>query len=358
MRVIEQLKGIRSAGLRFDRDTLAEWWAAYGVCLPGAWRRWFLARDRRLLVIDRGGRADLFIATGDDRSPVGELDKAGTSVLPPIAGASTERTVLVIGAEQVLRRTLSLPLQVRENLAQVMRYEIDRFSPFAADQVYMSFAARPSRQAERLEVDLAICRRAPIQPWLERLRGVGRPVDQLTWEGAWPRANLLDPADRPPHKIQLVTSGRLFALAVFALLVAILISPLWQRTQFVEEIERDLRRVRVEAIQVDEVRQSLDQAREGSQALLRQKAQQPLMADLLRELTLHLPDDTWIQNLDVQGQEVQLRGESARATALIERLERVPGFEGVAFRSPVTQVAQTGMERFHLMFRYGLAAQP
>jgi general secretion pathway protein L len=59
-----------------------------------------------------------------------------------------------------------------------------------------------------------------------------------------------------------------------------------------------------------------------------------------------------VQNLDYRDGEVQIRGESSQAAALIGVLEQAPGFEDVAFRSPVVQVAATGQERFHIAFRY------
>jgi general secretion pathway protein L len=65
-----------------------------------------------------------------------------------------------------------------------------------------------------------------------------------------------------------------------------------------------------------------------------------------------------VQSLEYQNGEVQLRGESGRATALIGLLEGAPGITGVSFRSPVTQVAQTGKERFNLAFDFKRAETP
>ncbi len=47
-----------------------------------------------------------------------------------------------------------------------------------------------------------------------------------------------------------------------------------------------------------------------------------------------------------------MRDESGRATALISLLEGAPGITEVSFRSSVTQVVQTGKERFNLAFNY------
>ena len=50
--------------------------------------------------------------------------------------------------------------------------------------------------------------------------------------------------------------------------------------------------------------------------------------------------------------EVQVRGESIQAAALIGLLEQAPSISGVAFRSPVSQIPNTDRERFHIGFNY------
>jgi len=346
---------------RLDRLIAVDWREELIQCMPRPVGRWLLDRARHLLVVPRGTTADLYSAVGSERERLGSIELSSPGPLPVTGDRSRrrrERTVLMVPSEQVLRRTVGFPVQVRENLAKVMHYEIDRLSPFSADQVCFDFIARGGGRSDRLTAELALCRRDQVSAWINRLRELGRPVDQLTWEGGWARANLLPASDRPARNLTLFTIPRLLGVVVLLLVAVVLISPLWQREQLLESTLAELRRLRVEAQQVEEVRSALAQAREGSIAVLRQKLEQPRMTDMLRELTRSLPDDTWIQSLEVRDGEVQLRGESSQATALIELLEREPGVEGVAFRSPVTQVARTGTERFNVAFRYRGVATP
>jgi general secretion pathway protein L len=144
----------------------------------------------------------------------------------------------------------------------------------------------------------------------------------------------------------------LLTALVLILLVATVVTPLWQKARLLESLDAEVSRLRGQAIEVDDVRQELEKARQGSTVVLQLKWDEPRVIDLLRELTDRIPDDTWVQSLEYQNQEVQLRGESGQATALIGLLEGAPGFEGVSFRSPVTQVARTGKERFNLAFTF------
>jgi general secretion pathway protein L len=144
----------------------------------------------------------------------------------------------------------------------------------------------------------------------------------------------------------------LVVAGLIMLLAAVLASPIWQKQQEQEALQRQLRTVRIAAEEVASVREELERARLGSVEVLQRKRDQPRVTDLLRKLTDLLPDDTWVQTLNYRDGEVDIRGESGRATALIGLLEQGDGISEVSFRSPVMQVAGTETERFHIAFKY------
>jgi general secretion pathway protein L len=332
-------------------------------CLPAVFRHYLEQRDRRLVIATNGPSARVELVAGQSREQLGTLDLAGRESLPEAAAATAKdhhrRIVLMLPSDAVLTRRVSLPAQVKDNLSQVLRYELDRLSPFRPEQVLYDFLLIGGGKGEpRLTVNLALTRREPVDGWLKRLREAGTPVDQVTWEGGWTKANLLTPEERPRHRQPLLDPHKLLLVLVLVLGVAALVTPLWQKTRDRETLDAELRRARAQAVQVDQARQELEQARKGSTEVLRQKLEQPRMLELLHELTERIPDDTWVQSLEFQNGEVQLRGESGRATALIGLLEGAPGISGVSFRSPVTQVAQTGKERFNLAFNFKRAGPP
>jgi general secretion pathway protein L len=359
MSITDSLRSLHlpSLGPQVSLEEIGERWRdALLVCAPEIIRRWLIQRDRSLIIAPQNGVADLYEAQAGDQQLIGDIDRLATGALQAkIAGAKggPQRIVLRLPSAQVLKRTVAFPAQVRNNLAQVVRYEIDRLSPFAADQVYFDFRLNGSPAAPgKIAVDLALTRRAAVHDWLQPLRDAGAPVDTLTWDGAWPKANLLPVGERPQHRSSILSPTNLLLLLLLVLVTAALVTPLWQKQQQSASLTAQLQDVKAKAEKVFQTREALERARKGSVAVLQRKAEQPLVIDLLRELTQRLPDDTWVQNLDFQDGEVQLRGESAQATALIGVLVKTPGISDVAFRSPVVQVATTGRERFHISFQY------
>lgn len=324
-------------------------------CLPGGLRRYLARRDRRLVIHPEDHSARLVLTTGEAAEPAGILSLDGTEPLPAAAATKDRgrRTVLMLPGDGVLVRRTSFPAQVRNNLGQAIESELARLSPFNPDQVFYTFRVLPGARGEqRIQCELALCRRDRVQPWIKRLAQLGVALDALSWDGAWHRANLLPQGERRRSATPWLAPVTVLLASALLLTAAVLVSPLWQRAQILEALEKDVRAARSQAIEVDDLRQELERARQGSTAVLQQKLDQPRFIDLLLELTERIPDDTWIQSMELRNGQIQLRGESGQATELIATLESAPGIDNVAFRSPVTKVARTGKERFNLAFTY------
>jgi general secretion pathway protein L len=327
-------------------------------CIPERVRSWIAARRPRRVVEAAGPRAQVMRDVGGKRDPLRSLELRLPEQRLSSDSADRQRhpwveTVLELPSDAVLRRQLALPRQVRDQLHSVLGYEIDRLTPFARSEVY--FDARVLDDppgAAKLRVELAVCRRDQARDWLDTLRQAGAPADRLAWAGAWPGANLLPAGERPQRRNWGLLINAALGLLAVLLVVLLLISPLWQRQQTHQALEDQLRELRARAAEVAQVREELEQARVGSVAVLQRKADAPRMTDLLRELTDLLPDGTWVQTLNYREGEVDIRGESTQATALIALLENGPGISNVTFRSPVMQIASSGTERFHIAFTY------
>ncbi|MCH7635096.1 MAG: carboxy terminal-processing peptidase [Proteobacteria bacterium] len=82
--------------------------------------------------------------------------------------------VLRLPASTALRKTLSLPLAAEENLRQVLTFEMDRHTPFSADEVYFDYRVR-MRDAEtgRMEVELVTVPRKVMDERCERAAAWG-----------------------------------------------------------------------------------------------------------------------------------------------------------------------------------------
>ena len=341
-------------------EGLLRWRYLLASCLPDGLARLIAPRDRCLTLVLKADRALLCQDDGQERKILTELEGRDFAALGALIKGNREgepRSRIELPTDWIVSRQLSLPSQARSNLRQVLGYEMDRLTPFNPDQIFYDFhLVGEGEKGDRLSLELVLCRREVVQPWLERMRAAGAPVDRLTWPGAWPSANLLPDALRPRRRGHLLGLNTFLSLLALVLISAVLITPIWQKTQLVAAQNKELGRLRGQAAEVNSLREAIESAHKGSIAVLERKSNQIAMIDLLRELTDRLPDGTWVENLEFQGTEVQIRGESTQSAALIGLLENAPDFSGVTFRSPVTQGRNDQGERFHIGFTVGKVA--
>lgn len=340
------------------------WWGELRALVPEAWRERLVIRRQRLLVLDLDGEWRLYREGGNDPGeidrvrPEAEQPEAFRERLPKLLAGFEEEipeTVLCVPAEGALTKTLSLPGAAEENLRQVLSYEMDRHTPFPADRVHFDYriTGRDSK-TQALEILLVVTPRRRVDPALARAERLGLAldgVDVASNEDEPPDTlgvNLLPPDQRAPRSH---FRGRLNA-ALGAAAVVLLGLAMWQsltlKQQRVEAMEARVAAARESAMEVTALRQELEQAVRSANFLVRKKENHPVLIEVLREVTHLLPDDTWLQRMQVDGGEVQLYGESATASRLIGLLEDSPMLGQTGFISPVTTNTQTGNERFNV----------
>lgn len=75
---------------------------------------------------------------------------------------------LGIPRKSVIMRNVSLPYAVRENLRGTLSYEMERYVPFSADDVYFDYLLlREDKKENKIEILLAVVRRDDVKPYFE-----------------------------------------------------------------------------------------------------------------------------------------------------------------------------------------------
>ncbi|MFC4729305.1 PilN domain-containing protein [Coralloluteibacterium thermophilus] len=262
---------------------------------------------------------------------------------------------LLLPAAQVLRRRMSLPLAAGERLREVLGFELDRQTPFRADQVHFDFRLL-GRDVERrqLDVELVVLPRAALDAALARMGAMAADLDGVDVEAAdAPQGRLglnLLPSDRraqrrdPARPLKAVLGLTAVLATGFAL---------WQtlenRRDAVEALRAAVAERRAEAQQVQALRTRLEDSAGGASFLAEQRNARPGMVALLDDLTRRIPDGTSLERLVVNGDRVSMIGLSDQASALVAGLQASPLLDAPALSGSVQNDARSGRERFTLV---------
>ncbi|MGA3683864.1 PilN domain-containing protein, partial [Pseudomonas graminis] len=82
------------------------------------------------------------------------------------------------------------------------------------------------------------------------------------------------------------------------------------RQQRLQGMRATVQSQKAEVAQVQQLRQQLTNTLGATDYLSRHKAARPTMAALMSELTARLPDDTWLEQLEIDADDVSFSGQS------------------------------------------------
>lgn len=339
------------------------WWGAQLLaCLPARWRAVLSERSESLLLDLQGEEFVVWREKGDSVREYSRIRRAA-----PVEEQAAEfrrlrnaiddpdvRTVFVIPPERVLSRNLSLPAAAEENLRQVLAFEMDRQTPFKADQVYFdSRVLGHDANGRTARVELVLIPRGQLDEELGVLPGGATELDGVdTWRGergaARRHINLLPPERRARRRsMRLPLNFGLAALAILLLLVNMNQS-LANRAAAVEAMRAEVQQASQEARQVSTLRQTLVDSIEGANFLTERKRKGPLMVGLINDLTTRIPLDTYLERLQIESNQVQLQGQAEEASKLIALLGASPCLGNPGFQGQVQPDARTGKDRFQI----------
>jgi general secretion pathway protein L len=268
------------------------------------------------------------------------------------------RRVLLLPQQHVLRRRLSLPAVARDKLQSMLVFELDRQTPFRADQVYFDARVLPHpSNARQVPVELALVQRQAVAQVLTSLGPLSREIDAIDVADDASRlgCNFM-PEERRRERdargtwisLGLIAGSVLFLVLAMGAMVD-------NRRAAVEQLQAEVDRQRTAARGVTQLRTALDEAVQAANFLAVEKTTQPSMLELLHQLTEALPDDTFLERLSIAGENLNMTGQSNQAAQLIERLQQLPTLRNPALAGAIQPDPRTGKDRFTITAQVGPA---
>lgn len=260
--------------------------------------------------------------------------------------------VIELPSERVLRKTLTLPLATEENLRQVLEFQMEEYTPFPISQVYFGHRVVGRDFARgQLAVEFAATPRDAVDEAVQTLNDWGCVVRAAVAQDmlvAGSLINLLPAAQGMPPSLLTRGPNPWLAAMVVLLAIAAIAMPVVIKREALLQMQPWLEKGKTAAEAADALRRDLETRVQDHNYLLEKRQALPAVIVALEELTRILPDDTWVQQLDIKGKELQIQGETASSVKLIGLFEQSGRFYDASFRSPLTKGQTAGAERYQL----------
>jgi general secretion pathway protein L len=251
--------------------------------------------------------------------------------------------VLRLPAELALARTLSLPAGAEADLATALAFELERQTPFRADEVWLGWRREPGPGPD-MAVRLVVVRRADAADALGALADRGLAPEAVEVEGE-PGVRLAIPSLARRRRGIGALNWTLLALLV-GLALAAVAAPAWRAEREAARVEAEIAALKPAVERTLALRAEVDRLLGDADRVVRAKAGAPSATRLLEEMTRVLPDDAWLGQFNIAEGKVEIEGVAASAAALVRAIEASPKFAAVQYRAPVSADPVTRLEHF------------
>jgi general secretion pathway protein L len=239
---------------------------------------------------------------------------------------------------------VTLPLAAERELQRVLSYEMDRLTPFTADQVYWSAAVeRRNRDAGNVELSLFLVPKSLVQPALAAAASIGLKISAIETtasDGTFRQIALATFSTRRQRILSVVWG----TAAVLAL--AAIVTPLVTQWLAFHAIEAKIAALQPRIAQVEAVRKRIAAGSAGNDVIAAEHAATGDALQLLATVTDLLPDDTVLADLSLRQGKLSISGRSRSAPQLIPAMAGDPTLHNPSFAAPVTRMPDGKADSF------------
>ena len=262
------------------------------------------------------------------------------------------RVEAMLQSDQVMFSPLDFPSQAGDFLDGMLREQVDRLTPWTVKEAIFGWSEPANTANDRIEVTFAATSKLKIQPLLQLaqaldVRSISVFATASGSEGAPTRIKLFDESQlsaigrtvNVPRILRAVLLSAGLAAAASLLVTAYLGSSLQSEQQ---ELQHRISQRRA-ALRLDP-----NAGGSALSLLAKRKQTTPSSVMVLEAVSRVLPDSTYVTELRIEGDKIQVVGMTQDAPSLIRLMEQSPQFTRATFFAPTTHAQNEPGERFHI----------
>jgi general secretion pathway protein L len=334
--IVTMLASFKSVALVFGA-----WWVSELVgCIPASVRNTIFCPEKMPVIKLADGKASVHYPKGVSASNSNS--------------ATGDKPALVdVQPSDVFCNQFRMPSVEKSKLRQAVLFEIERRSPMPTQNASVDFSVLHHDPLTRtMEIEWVMAPLSVIEQGRKAAFNLGFfPVAIGVADSKEEGLRYVFSRARQPFNfyIDKPVFACLVALGFFVASVAfILWGDLWNS----KISEQSLAKLKAESAAVQTIKADVEKMGAGG-ARLTALAKGPDIADILRQLTEALPDDSWVFECDVTGSQLRIIGYSTSASSLVEHLASATLFDHPHFQAPITPQANTPnhkpLERFDIV---------
>lgn len=259
----------------------------------------------------------------------------------------------LIDNDKALLKKIALPEAAKDNLEEVIGFELDKYVPFNAEQVQLSYKIdKENSTEEKIVMDLVVMPKEKILKLVNLCDEKSISLDaidvNLATTDVQPNdlgVNLLPAEKRKAVNFFNIKLNLGLLLLLMALIYFVMHTSIANKQNKIDKLTVINSQLQTKARQSKLLKKELKAVIISSKFLQNKKATHPALVEVLSEITSILPDSTYVTRLKVSQDSLEITGQSDNANSLIPKLNQSNQWYAPQIGS-VTSDPRTKKEKF------------
>ena len=328
------------------------WTATVAAAIVAGFDRVVSPRVVRLIEDEQGGFAVEAMKAENLPARIAFADGAfaAPSLAPVLKGSRVE---IVLQPTRFLFRPLELPARASDFLEGIVRAQIDRLTPWNASEAVFGCSAPAESGADSITTVIAATTRKVAMSYVQAVSGFHPAAVAVCTDAVERNAGRVKVFE---HKARGHLDAARLSRALLVVLGVVAAAALASVTVAAYVADNLGARESELARQISARRAAIRAGSDGGErspiaALERRKHETPASVIVLEALTQVLPDHTYVTELHLAGNKLQIVGITRDAPSLIPLIEQSQHFARATFYAPTTRSPSDPGERFHIEAR-------
>jgi len=264
------------------------------------------------------------------------------------------RVEYLVPNQEALIRKIALPAAAKENLDEVIGFELDKYVPFNSDQVQISYKInKENTNSDKILMDLIVLPKPKIEEILHLSDDKSIQLDgidiNMKAEGQEPHnlgVNLLPSDKRKSHNHFNFKLNFALIIILSALIYFVMHTSLVNKQNKVNRLSEINTELQKQARTSKLLRKELKEVIVSSKFLQNKKQERPALVTIFSEVTSILPDHTYITRLKVTHEDVEITGMSDNANILVPLLNKSKSWFLPHLVGGIRQMSRENKEKF------------
>jgi general secretion pathway protein L len=233
----------------------------------------------------------------------------------------------LVSDNKALVRKIALPEAAKENLDEVIKFELDKYVPFKADQVQIGYKIDKSNSnKDKILLDMAVIPKQLVTEILtlndeKSVSLDGIDVNLATaGEPQLLGVNLLPNDKRKPRNYFNFKLNAVLGILLIALVYFVMYTSINNKQNKIERLSAINAELQKQAKRSKLLRKELKEVIVSSKFLQNKKKSHPAIVRIISEVTSILPDHTHITRFKVSQESFEITGLSENANVLVPKL--------------------------------------